>query len=94
MREIDILSKYYNSHRDVYNIERIGIFGSVAKGNTNDNSDIDIVVELKYPKMMALIAIKQELEEIYQKNIDIVRLRKNMNSFLRKQIEQEAIYVQ
>ncbi len=76
-----------------YPILKLGIFGSVARGEQTDQSDLDIVVELSEPKMFDLIGIKQEIEERMHKKVDIVRLRKKMNHYLKKRIEKEAIYV-
>ena len=36
--------------------------------------------------------IKEELQELFGKHVDIVRLRKNMNPMLLKQIERDGIY--
>ena len=43
--------------------------------------------------MFDLIGIKQEIEETLHQPIDIVRIRKNMNQYLKQRIEKEAIYV-
>jgi hypothetical protein len=87
------LKEYKIENQAKYNIQKIGVFGSVAKGNPKRNSDIDIVVELAIPKMFDLIGIKQDLEKITKKKVDIVTLRKTMNPFLKQVIEKEAIYV-
>ena len=71
----------------------MGLFGSVARGEASSNSDIDIVVELDKPSLLNLIAIQQDLSEKFQQKVDIVRYRDKMNNFLKKRIEQEAIYV-
>lgn len=93
MSEIDLLKSYYLTHKEVFGIEKIGIFGSVARGEASEISDVDIVVQLSVPKMFNMIAIKQDLEELYHRNIDIVRLRENMNLYLKNRIDAEAIYV-
>ena len=76
-----------------YGVKRIGLFGSYAKGYANQDSDIDIVVEIDKPDLFIMIGIKQFLEESLGAHIDIVRLRDKMNLALRKRIEQDAIYV-
>ena len=43
--------------------------------------------------MFALIGIKQELEAMLNRPVDVVRYRENMNAFLKQRIRQEAIYV-
>ena len=76
-----------------YSIIKIGIFGSVARNNMNEKSDIDIVVELEKPDFLNLITIKQELEEQLHYPVDIVRYREKMNKYLKRRIDREAVYV-
>lgn len=76
-----------------YGVTKIGIFGSVAKGRTGPGSDVDVVVEMSRPDLFYLVHIKNELEEALGNDVDILHYRKNMNRFLQKRIQQEAIYV-
>ena len=96
MKQNEILSDLKRLKQELkktYSIKKLGVFGSTARDEHSDQSDLDIVVELEEPKMFDLIGIKQEIEERMQKNVDIVRLRKTMNHYLRDRIEKEAIYV-
>ena len=74
-------------------IIKIGIFGSVARNEYNQESDIDVVVEQKYLDLFLLGRIKIELEEKFNKNVDIIRLRNDINPSLKKRIERDSIYV-
>ena len=76
-----------------FGIVRIGLFGSAARGSSHAGSDIDIVVEMREPDLLKLVGIKQELEELLHRNVDIVRYRVDMNPFLRQRIDREAVYV-
>ncbi len=90
---LTILYNYKQKHQEKYRLAKIGIFGSVAKGISGEQSDIDIVVEQGEPDLFLLGCIKTDLEEEFGKKVDIVRLRKEMNPFLKNRIEQEAVYV-
>ena len=79
--------------QDEFGIVRIGVFGSIARDEITSASDVDIVVELDHPDLFALVGIKQELEELLHRSVDVVRYRKRMNAYLKRQIEQEAVYV-
>ena len=57
------------------------------------NSDIDVVVELIEPDLFSLIGIKQHLQEQFHCQVDIVRYRDKMNAFLKRRIDEEAVYV-
>lgn len=74
-------------------VEKLGIFGSIAREDDTEKSDIDVVVELTDPDMFVLIGIKQELEEKFGVHVDIVRYRDTMNPFLKNRIDHEAVYV-
>jgi len=90
---IEILRNYkeHSEYRD--NILSLGIFGSHARSDDTEISDIDVFVALKINKMFDLIGIKQDLEELTRRNVDIVLLHQSMNKFLRNRISQEGLYV-
>ena len=44
---ITILRKYLSTKADAYGITKIGIFGSVARNEHTENSDVDVCVEMK-----------------------------------------------
>lgn len=90
---LDALKKIKIKLASRYPLKKLGVFGSFARNTQSPQSDIDIVVELGNPKMFDLIGIKQEIEETLNKRVDIVRIRKNMNQYLKHRIEKEAIYV-
>ena len=90
---LESLRKYKKYKGADYDIVSIGIFGSMARDKANDDSDIDVVVVLGKPDMFNLIGIKQDLEDEFKCKIDLVRHRENMNPFLKKRIDEEAVYV-
>ncbi len=57
------------------------------------DSDVDVVVDIAVPDLFMLIGIKQDLEKQWRRSVDIVRYRDNMNAFLKRRIDQEAVYV-
>ena len=89
---ITILRKYLSTKADAYGITKIGIFGSVARNEQTEDSDVDICVEMKKPDLFTMVHIKEELQELFGKPVDIVRLRNNMNPMLLKQIKRDGIY--
>ncbi|MCP4104258.1 MAG: nucleotidyltransferase [Desulfobacteraceae bacterium] len=90
---IKTLRHFKDNNQKKYNIRKIGIFGSVAKGKMTDQSDIDIVVETDRQDLFNLIGIKQDLEEKLYLPVDVVSYRENMNKFLKQRIDKEAFYV-
>lgn len=90
---LNAIEKYKQKNQIKYQINRIGVFGSIAKNQMRDSSDIDIVVELEKQDLFYLIGIKQDLEEALHYPIDIVSYREKMNPFLKARINSEAVYV-
>ncbi len=74
-------------------VNKIGLFGSYARGDASEDSDIDIVVELGKPDLFYLIGLKQLIEEAMGCKVDIVRLRNKMNESLKRRIERDVLYV-
>ncbi len=64
------------SHRtelEAASIERIGVFGSVARNEARPDSDIDVLVEFREsPDLIDFILLKQRLERILGTNVDLV----------------------
>ena len=89
---ITLLRRYLITKADAYGITKIGIFGSVARNEQTEDSDVDVCVEMKKPDLFTLVHIKEELQELFGRPVDIVRLRSNMNPMLLKQIKRDGIY--
>jgi hypothetical protein len=87
------LRHFKELNQERYQIVRLGLFGSAARGTMTESSDIDVVVELAVPDLFMLIGIKQDLEEQLHCPVDIVRYQEAMNGFLKSRIDQDAIYV-
>ena len=90
---VQFLKKFSEENRDRYHIRSLGVFGSVARDAVRDDSDVDVVVELANQDLFDLIGIKQAIEEGLHCPVDLVSYRKKMNAFLKKRIDQEAVYV-
>lgn len=90
---LDILGQYKRDNLDKYGILSMGIFGSVARDEARDSSDVDVCIQTKVPNMFNIIHIKDELQILFSAKVDIIRVRDKMNPFLKKRIEKDAIYV-
>ena len=90
---LEILKEYKKENADKYGITNLGLFGSFSKDEGKEDSDIDVIIETAEPDLFKLVHIKDELEELLKKTVDIVRNREKMNPYLKKHIEKDAIYV-
>jgi predicted nucleotidyltransferase len=75
-----------------YPIKTLAVFGSVAREDDIDGSDIDILVEFKKPVGMEFIHLSYELERLLQKKVDLVS-RNGIKDKYYNEIETELIYV-
>jgi len=90
---LQLLSLYKPTAMNKYGLTRIGIFGSVARDEQTDASDVDICYEGKAPSLLTLDAIQTELQNLFGCPVDMVRVREGMNGLLRQRIQKEGIYV-
>ena len=90
---LTILKGFKTKALKKYGFTRLGIFGSVARGEQTESSDVDICYEGKAPSLLTLDRIQQELEELLGCSVDLVRMRENMNATLKKRIQNEGIYI-
>jgi len=75
-----------------YNIARIGVFGSVARNEAHNESDINIVVDMAHD-LLKRVSLKAELELYFGKKVDVIRYWHGMNNYLKARIDREAVYV-
>ena len=69
-----ILDKLSQIDKNKYGIFEIGLFGSYAKDNADDESDIDILVKLELKKGMYqnFCELKKELEKIFNRKVGLI----------------------
>jgi len=88
---LPLLRERQGAWRQRYQLQRIGVFGSTARNEATLRSDVDVWVELDPLTPFATVHLKQELEELLQRPVDLVRLRDRMNPALRRAILREGI---
>lgn len=81
----DVFSKQYKVHS-------MKLFGSVARGEQTEHSDVDILVDMQ-PNMYMLVGLKQYLEQLLQCPVDVLRQHRNMDSYLVNQINHDSITI-
>ncbi len=86
------LRKFAAEHGPEYGISRIGIFGSVARGDETPDSDLDILVEAPVLDIVSLVCIKNQLEDVFGRSVDVVRKTEYMPPRFKARIEKEVIY--
>jgi len=86
------LRQYKQQYSSEYGIERIGIFGSMARGEKTPESDLDVLVEAPVLSLLSLVGMKRRLEEIMGVSVDVVRKTEYMPLHFKARVEKEVIY--
>jgi predicted nucleotidyltransferase len=73
-----------------HNLEKIGIFGSFARGE--NANDIDFFIDSEIYNVKNLINLKNDLERITEKKVDIM-LKKYANPIILFHAEKDMKYV-
>ena len=74
-----------------YGVERMRIFGSLARGQATPDSDIDFLVAFRRGKtLLDLIGFKQDLEELTGRKVDVVS-EGGVSPYMRNRIFGEAV---
>ena len=89
---ISIIKSFSDVIKSQFGVSSMRLFGSVAREEQTDNSDIDLCVVMK-PNMILRIRLKHFLEELLVCNVDIVREHKNRNETLKREIERDGIEI-
>ena len=76
-----------------YGIKSLGIFGSFARNQQDEASDLDVFVSLQESDFFTLEKIKEELEQLTNFKIDIVNYRESLRDSFKKNILKDAIYI-
>ena len=78
-------------------VKKISVFGSVLTNDFSSNSDIDFVVDfeendpIKYTDLY--FQLKDKLEQILKRKIDLIEERGIKNSFFKKEIEKTKVVI-
>ncbi len=89
---VNFLTINKQEYYDKFNITRLALFGSYAKGLAHNESDIDIVIEMQDNNYFKLIAFENFISEQLNRKVDVGFLN-SMKSFIKKSIEKDLIYV-
>jgi uncharacterized protein len=76
-----------------FEVRRLGLFGSCARGEATPSSDLDFVVELEKKSFDAYMDLKDFLEELFSCKVDLV-MNDAIKPRLREPILKETIYAQ
>jgi predicted nucleotidyltransferase len=89
---VNILKSQKKKLEKKYPISELALFGSYARGDNRDDSDIDILVDFNGRIGIEFISLAHELEDIFQTKVDLVS-RKGIKPYYLPFVEKNLIHV-
>lgn len=88
-----IINQHLDTIKDTYNVKNIGVFGSVARADNTETSDIDILVEFSEPVgFFKFLDLEEYLAKIIGTKVDLVT-KNALKPAIKDEILQEVAYV-
>ncbi len=72
MNVIDILKRHEREIKKRFGVRRIGLFGSFARGEQKETSDVDIMVEFEEPTFDNFMNLAFFLEDLIGRRVELV----------------------
>ena len=88
-----ILRDFKEKEGDKYGIEQLGLFGSAARGEQTEESDIDVCVKLSKTSFRTYSCLLGALENLFHVKIDLLTLHENMRQLFLNNIRHDAIFI-
>ncbi|GIW46163.1 MAG: nucleotidyltransferase [Deltaproteobacteria bacterium] len=90
MKTLEEIKKILERHKDEirkkYGVVIKGVFGSVARGEEKETSDVDILIEIERPIGLKFFELWDEIEKLLGCEVDLVR-----EKLLRQEIKDEIL---
>ena len=74
-----------------YGINSFGLFGSYARGEANENSDLDFVMDKGDLKGLQYVSLVQDLEEEFNCHVDVISKGSSNKKFLEAVSKEEVL---
>lgn len=76
-----------------FEIKRASLFGSFAKGNDTETSDVDLLVEFGEGKsLFDLIRLEMKIEEVLNRKVDVITFN-SIHPYLKESILSEQVVI-
>lgn len=75
-----------------FGVKQLGIFGSVARGEETEKSDIDVLVDLERETFDNYMGLLFYLEDLFGKKVDLA-IKNSLKPRIRDRIFAETVYV-
>jgi len=91
MRILDLIKDHEQEIKDRYSVSKIGVFGSYARGEEKESSDVDVLVEFEEPTYNNFIELIFFLEELLDRKVDLVTTG-GLSPYMKPTVEKEVLW--
>jgi predicted nucleotidyltransferase len=96
MRTLSSIRQYRPKIEEIsarHGIDRLRVFGSLARGDNEEDSDVDFLVKLHEKRdLLDLIAFSHEVGDVLHCKVDVVS-EDGVSPYLREHIFKEAVFL-
>jgi uncharacterized protein len=90
---LDVLRAQMPLLREKYAVSELGVFGSFARGEQREGSDVDVLVAFSQtPSLLDLAGIKNDLEDVMGVEVDVV-MRDALKRYIAPFVLREVQYL-
>lgn len=89
---IEIITENLPHIQSEFGVTGMCLFGSVARGDNQADSDVDILVDMP-PKILLVSALHRYLEELLHSSVDLIRRHSHLSARFLNQISHDIITI-
>jgi uncharacterized protein len=90
-RILDLIRPHLEAWKRQFHVKSIGLFGSCARGDQRETSDVDLLVDFEKPIGIEFVTLAESLERLLKAKVDLVS-RNGIKPRYLVEIEKEVIY--
>ena len=95
MKFLDTLKNDLPELCEEYNIAFVDLFGSIARDDANESSDIDMIIDFNEPKTNHLskryFGFLHSVEDRYGRKVDLLTPKSLTNPYLKNEVNKDRI---
>lgn len=91
MNVIEVLRNREGEIKEKFGVRRIGVFGSFARGEQKETSDVDILVEFDKPTFKNFMNLAFFLEDLFHRKVDLVTPN-SLSPYISPYVKKEVIW--
>ena len=88
-----LLSQSKPQLQECYRVTQVGVFGSYARGEQTENSDVDVLIDyIQAPTLVHLVELRDFLQGLLNMKVDVVT-KNGLKPRIRERVLSEVVYV-